>query len=69
MELHLKLENINLSTNKLKKLSNTKQKLQNKPWITKEIPKSIKNKYKQYQKNTELNTLFRSAVQWLLRRT
>ena len=33
-----------------KGLSNTKQKLQNKPWITKGILKSIKNKNKEYKK-------------------
>ena len=32
----------------LKELPNAKQKLQNKPWITKGILKSIKNKNKQY---------------------
>ena len=63
-ELQLNLENINKSTEKfiskinnlindwapLKELSNAKQKLQNKPLITKEILKSIKNKSKQYKK-------------------
>ena len=62
MELQLNSEN-NISTKKfvpktnnlinhwapLKELSNAKQKLQNKPWITKEILKSIKNKNKQYK--------------------
>ena len=33
-----------------KGLSNTKQKLQNKSWITKGILKSIKNKNKEYKK-------------------
>ena len=64
MELQLNLGNINISTEKfiskinnlindwapLKELSNAKQKLQNKPWITKGILKSIKNKNKQYRK-------------------
>ena len=50
MELQLNLENINVSNEKLKKMSNTKQKLENKPWITKEILKSIKNKNKQNKK-------------------
>ena len=63
-EFQLNSENINLSTEKflskinnlidhwapLKELSNAKQKLQNKPWITKGILKSIKNKNKQYKK-------------------
>ena len=62
MELQLNSEN-NIPTKKfvpktnnlinhwapLKELSNAKQKLQNKPWITKEILKSIKNKNKQYK--------------------
>ena len=62
-ELQLNSENINISTEKfiskinnlinhwapLKELSNAKQKLQNKPWITKGILKSIKNKNKQYK--------------------
>ena len=34
---------------RLKELSNSKQRLQNKPWITKGILKSIKNKNKQYK--------------------
>ena len=60
-ELQLNLGNTNISTEKfiskinnlindwapLKELSNAKQKLQNKPWITKGILKSIKNKNKQ----------------------
>ena len=50
MELQLNLENINVSNEKLKKMSNIKQKLENKPWITKEILKSIKNKNKQNKK-------------------
>ena len=64
MELQLSLENINILTGKpiskinnlinvwipLKELSNAKQKLQNKSWITKGILKSIKNKNKQYKK-------------------
>ena len=33
----------------LKELSNAKEKLQNKPWITKGILKSIKNKNTQYK--------------------
>ena len=70
-ELQLNLENINISTKKfiskinnlindwapLKELSNTKQKLQNKPWITKSILKSNKNKNKQYRICAELKTL------------
>ena len=57
-EFQLTSENINISTEKfiskinnlidhwapLKELSNAKQKLQNKPWITKGILRSIKNK-------------------------
>ena len=50
MELQLNLENINVSNEKLKKILNIKQKLENKPWITKEILKSIKNKNKQNKK-------------------
>ena len=62
MKLQLKSKNITISTENfiskiknlindwtpLKKLSNAKQKLQNKPWITNGILKSIKNKNKQY---------------------
>ena len=60
-ELQLNSENVNILTEKfiskinnlilgpLKELSNAKQKLQNKPWITKGILKSIKNKNKQYK--------------------
>ena len=62
-ELQLSSENINISTEKftsksnnlinhwapLKDLSNAKQKLQNKEWITKGILKSIKNKNRQYK--------------------
>ena len=69
-ELQLNSENISISTEKfipkisnlindwapLKELSNAKQKLQNKPWITKEILKSIKNKNKQYKKMVKLKT-------------
>ena len=63
MKLQLKSKNITISTENfiskiknlindwtpLKELSNAKQKLQNKPWITKGILKSIKNKNKQYK--------------------
>ena len=69
-ELQLNSGNINISTEKfipkinnlindwapLKELSNAKQKLQNNPWITKEILKSIKNKNKQYKKMVKLKT-------------
>ena len=62
-ELQLNSENINISTKtfiskinnlinhwaRLKQLSNTKPKLQNKPWITKGILKFIKNKNKKYK--------------------
>ena len=62
-EPQLNSENVNISTEifmskinnlinhwaPLKELSNAKQKLQNKPWITKEILKSVKNKNKQYK--------------------
>ena len=64
MELQLNSENINISTEKfiskinnlindsapLKELSNAKQKIQTKSWITKGILKSIKNKNKLYKK-------------------
>ena len=64
MELQLNSENINISTEKfiskinnlindsapLKELSNAKQKIQTKSWITKGILKSIKNKNKPYKK-------------------
>ena len=57
MELQLNLENINVSNEKLKKMSNIKQKLENKPWITKEILKSIKNKNKQNKKMCQTKDL------------
>ena len=71
MDLQLNLENINISTENfiskmnnfindwapLKELSNTKQKPQNKPWITKEILKFIRNINKEYKKCVELKTL------------
>ena len=57
MELQLNLENINVSNEKLKKILNIKQKLENKPWITKEILKSIKNKNKQNKKMCQTKDL------------
>ena len=76
MELQLNPENINISTEKfiskinslidhwapLKDLSNAKQKLQNKPWITKGIFKSIKNKNKQCKIMCRTKTLTKRKI-------
>ena len=57
-----KINNLINDWTPLKELSNSKQKLQNKPWITKGILKSIKNKNKQYEKMCGANDLTKRKI-------